>query len=87
MTAANLVPLHTLPPGARFRLPFAGKTGTLNLANECRANVTFDGAASTRTVTARKGEPDERTFTVPDRAAVLDITPNVMVEPLTGTRA
>jgi len=78
MTAANLVPLHTLPPGARFRLPFAGKTGTLNLANECRANVTFDGAASTRTVT---------TFTVPDRAAVLDITPNVMVEPLTGTRA
>ena len=50
--AATLtVPLHTLPIGTTFRMPYNGRTGTVNLANECRASVTYQGDAETRATT------------------------------------
>ena len=76
------IPLHELPVGAVFRLPFTGRIGTLKLVNECRARVTYHGTSKSRTIVARKGLPDEKTFKVPDRSDTVDISPNVLVEPL-----
>lgn len=67
--------LRDLTPGARFRLPSTGRTGTLLMVNECRARVRYDAGDQTRTV--HEGTPDERRVTVP--SAPVDITPNAEV--------
>ena len=74
-----LVPLHTLAPGARFRIPDAEpryeRTGTLLYVNECRARVRFDG--STRHVTITGEDGMEAEFDAPSRP--LDIAPTTEV--------
>lgn len=72
--------LGDLEPGARFRLPFSERTGTLLSANECRARVRLDSTEA-RTITAHAGTSEERTVTVADQRA-LDISPRCVVEVL-----
>jgi hypothetical protein len=74
--------LH-LPPGTVFHIPSTGRTGVLHHANESRAHVSYLGEEKSRTITAHKGTPKEKTFTVPDRSSAIDITSNVEVEVIT----
>lgn len=67
--------LRDLTPGARFRMLYTDRTGTLLMVNECRARVRYDAGDQTRTI--HEGTPDEKRFTAP--SAPVDITPNAEV--------
>ena len=89
MPNVALVMLRSLAPGSTFRLPYTGRVGVLNMANDCRANVTYRAEKTTKTFKVKKrnrktGLEEERDITVPDRSGTLDITPNALVELVNG---
>lgn len=84
------VPLITLAPGSRFKTPdspdegLRGKCGTLISANDCRARVRFEKAASTfaaKRVDRATGEEYDVELTF-ERSGETDIAARTYVVPL-----